>query len=351
MRIAIIAGPHVAVPPKQYGGSEQVIYNLIQGLKKAGHTPILLASGDSQVDCELIAINDHAIAFPAASKGLVEHERQTETANAQIKKELKTLLPRIDVIHSHNYDLLPFKHFPNITTLHGMFEFGLLKYFNSHKSLNYVSISHNQRLSFPGLNYIRTVYNGENPQLFPLVSKPQNYLCFLGRFDWDKSPHLAIQLALATNMKIKLAGKIDYKGETYFHDKIEPYLSNPLVEYLGELDFDNKIDLLSHAVCNLHPTNFREPFGLTVLEAAYCGTPTLATRRGAMPELISHGRTGMLVEDFVEGVQVINQCFTMDREFIARYSRQKFNTEKMTRGYVLAYKQAIALAKNQHTMR
>src|SRR6185312_17322355 len=114
-----------------------------------------------------------------------------------------------------------------------------------------------------------------------------------------------IELALSLGIKIKLAGKIDIKSEGYFENEVEPYLKHPNVEYVGELGFDDKVKLISNAKCNLHPTNFREPFGLTVLESAYCGTPTLAVARGSMPELIEPGRTGMLVEDFAEGRHAI----------------------------------------------
>jgi glycosyltransferase involved in cell wall biosynthesis len=143
-------------------------------------------------------------------------------------------------------------------------------------------------------------------------------------------------------IKIKLAGKIDYHGEGYFKQEVKKYFKHPLVEYLGELNFEQKIKLLSNASCNLHPTNFRESFGLTVLETAYCGTPTLATTRGSMPELIESGRTGALVEDFIEGREYIQQCFEMDRVYIATRARQLFNYQTMTQGYVEAYKEIIA---------
>jgi glycosyltransferase involved in cell wall biosynthesis len=187
------------------------------------------------------------------------------------------------------------------------------------------------------------VYNGEDPSQFPIVSEPEDYLCFLGRFDRDKSPHIAIQMALSLGMKIKLAGKIDVKSEGYFEEEIQPYLKDRLVDYLGELGFDEKVELLAHAKCNLHPTNFREPFGLTVIEAAYCGTPTLAIARGAMPELIEDGRTGLLVEDFIEGYNHIEKCFEMDRQYIASRARQLFNYKTMSEQYIETYRKVIEM--------
>jgi glycosyltransferase involved in cell wall biosynthesis len=341
MRIAIVAEPFVAVPPRQYGGTEQVIYYLIKGLKEAGHQPILLGTGDSTVDCELIPITPKAISFPATSKDIPAHRRQVAKIRQNTKRLLTKLLPRIDIIHSHYFDLKSFRHFPNLTTLHSKFELSELSYYMARKQLYYASISQNQQAACPFLKYTGVVYNGEDPADFPYVSRPDDYVCFLGRFDREKNPHLAIQLAINQGIKIKLAGKIDYLGEGYFEEEVAKYFEHPLVEYLGELNFEQKIELLSHARCNLHPTGFREPFGLTVLEAAYCGTPTLAIARGSMPELIEEGKTGMLVEDFVEGYHQIKQCFRMDRRYIAARARELFNHKEMTKDYIKAYRTVI----------
>ena len=337
MRIAIVAGPNIPVPPKQYGGTEQVIYYLIKGLIEEGHEPILLGPADSKVDCEIIPLIDKSLSYPLHKSDLRAHESLERKAMQNTLKKLKEILPTIDIIHSHGFDLLPFQKFPNLTTIHNMIEFEHVNYLEKRKNLFYASISNNQQISLPDIKYVGTVYNGEDPSEFPIVEYPDNYVCFLGRFDTDKNPHLAIQLAISLGIKIKIAGKIDFKGESYFETEIKKYLNHPLVEYLGELGFEDKIKLLSRARCNLHPTNFREPFGLTVLEAAYCGTPTLATARGSMSELIEQERTGHLVEDFIEGRRFLKACFDMDRSYIANRSRQLFNYKMMTKDYLKAY--------------
>jgi glycosyltransferase involved in cell wall biosynthesis len=347
MKIAIVCGPYVPVPPPKYGGIEQVVYYLIKGLKEAGHEPILLGPGDSTIDCEIIPVIDKALSFPKTKKNLKEHQRLVKKYNRDMKRHLKALLPTIDIIHSHGFDMTPFADFPNVTTIHNKITFDGVEtervdYFLERKSLPYVSISQNQQAACPELNFVGTVYNGEDPSQFPLVTKPDDYVCFLGRFDRDKNPHLAIQLAINLGLKIKLAGKVDHEGEGYFEEEVAKYFDNPLVEYLGELNFEDKVDLLSHAKVNLHPTNFREPFGLTVLEAAYCGTPTMAIARGSMPELIEADRTGVLVEDFVEGRFSIEKCYQMDREYIAMRARKLFNYRNMTDQYVATYQQVIA---------
>jgi glycosyltransferase involved in cell wall biosynthesis len=344
MRIAIVASPFVPVPPQKYGGTERVIYYLVKGLVEQGHTVTLLAPGDSQVDCELIPICDKAIPFARTKELDEELAPARNAANQKAKDELRKIMDRIDIIHSHGVDLSDFKDFPNVTTLHGPINLKNIEYYQDREHLYYISISNNQQETYPNLNYVGTVYNGLDPLPFVINETPQDYLTFIGRFDREKNPHLAIQLAMRLNMPIKLAGKIDLGGNDYFEEEVRPLIeNNPLVEFVGEVDTQQKAELLRNAKCNLHPTGFREPFGLTVLEAAYCGTPTLAIERGSMPELIEEGRTGMLVEDFDEGFHAIQKCFEMDRNYIAQRSRLLFNYNVMARQYVLAYEKTIQL--------
>lgn len=347
MKIAIVADPYVPIPPRLYGGTELVISNLIKGLKEQGHEPILLAPGDSKIDCRIIPISKTSIFFPKDPEKLPEFNKQIKATRKVTGHLLKDLLPEIDVIHSHShahgFDMKPFADFPHVITVHGPVTFKELPYYMSRKDLNYISISKNQQEAWPELNWVSMVYNGEDPSEFPIVEHPQNYVCFLGRIDREKNPHLAIQLAINAGINIKVAGKVDFLGKEYYEKEIKPLLKHPLVEFLGEFGLESKINLIANAKCNLHPTGFREPFGLTVLEAAYCGTPTLAITRGSMPELIQPGGTGMLVEDFVEGVSKLRDCFTLERNYIARRSRRIFNYKKMTKGYLRSYKKVMQI--------
>lgn len=342
MRIALIADPYVPIPPTKYGGSEQVIHYLIEALIEAGHEPILFGPGDSKVNCELIPTVPKAIFFPSKKADIKRFQEKIAVIAQSTEAVLHKFMGKVDIIHSHGFDLSKFSRVPNLTTIHGPINFDNLAYYLKRKNLHYASVSKNQQAAFPDLNYAGVVYNGEDPTEFPIIEEPDDYLCFLGRFDRDKNPHLAIQLAINLGMRIKVAGKIDFLGDGYFQDEVEPYLNHPLVEYLGEVNFDEKIKLLSHAACNLHPTNFREPFGLTVIEAAFCGTPTLAINRGSMPELIENGRSGLLVEDFVEGYHRLPECFKMDRLYIAKRARTLFNNKTMAKQYLTIYVKIIS---------
>lgn len=346
LRIGMIATPFVPVPPPKYGGTEQVVHHLIRGLAETGHQVTLLAPGDSQIKgCRLVPTVERALFFPTNRSALPAYQKLVRQAERRTHDLIRQLLPEVDILHSHGFDLLKYRHFPNLTTLHGRIDFDQLRYYLRRRQLYYVSISNNQQEVCPDLHYVGVVYNGEDPADFPIVTRPEDYVCFLGRFDRDKNPHLAIKLAINLGIKIKVAGKIDYQGDGYFEQEVAPLLKHRLVEYLGELGLSAKVELLGGAKCNLHPTGFREPFGLTVLEAAYCGTPTLAIARGSMPELIEEGRTGMLVEDFEEGYHQIEECFKMNRRYIANRARLLFNYRTMTQQYINAYQSVIRNVK------
>jgi glycosyltransferase involved in cell wall biosynthesis len=343
MRVAIIAAPYVPVPPVKYGGTEQVIYYLIKGLKELGHEPILLGPADSKVDCTIIPIVEKAIFFPRTNAEIPEHTKILNKALRKTTQELKKLIGTVDVVHSHGFDLQKFQGIPSITSLHGIITLKDQQYYLKRQNLYYVSISKNQQIACPDLQYVGVVYNGEDPGEFPIVTEPEDYVCWLGRFDREKNPDMAIKLAIALGIKIKVGGKLDHLGDGYYKEEVEPLFDHPLVEFLGELDFDQKVELLSKAKVNLHPTGFREPFGLTVLEAAYCGTPTIAIQRGSMPELIEDGRTGILVEDFSEAYHRIAEAYLMDREYIANRARLLFNYKTMAKQYLYCYQKVIDL--------
>jgi glycosyltransferase involved in cell wall biosynthesis len=348
MRVAITAtAPNAVFPSAKSASITRIMETLIRGLQEAGHEPLLLAPASSKIDCELIPICEKPI-------HLLEDEnfRLTRQGQERILDALRRILHRIDIIHAHGLDLPNFFHssgllsaidFPNVTTCHSSIDLTNIDYFERCTN-NIISVSHNQQEACPSLRFIRNVYHGLDPNPFPFVAAPEDYLCFLGRLDEAKQPHLAIQLAIKLGMKLKIAGPIMlYFEKDYLEKKCFPYFNHPLIEYLGELGMDEKIEMLSRAKCNLHPTGFREPFGLTIIEAAYCGTPTLAIRRGSLPELIEDKHTGILVEDFAEGYHKIYRCFDLERRYISQRARALFDYRVMTQEYLLAYEDVINL--------
>src|SRR3989304_1329319 len=149
MRIAIVAGPYIPVPPHKYGGTERGIYYLIKGLKEKGHEPILLGPGDSKPGCKLVPIVDRGIYFPRTLAGLAEFQKNLQKIQNNTVKKIQEILPSVDIIHSHDIDIHQFEDFPNLTTIHGPIVIKQLDYYTKRKGLFFASISKNQQEAYP----------------------------------------------------------------------------------------------------------------------------------------------------------------------------------------------------------
>ncbi len=347
MKIGLLASPRIAIPPKKYGGIERVVYFLIKGLKELGHEVILFGTKDSEVDCEIIGA-ENAIPYALTPEDEKLYNEKTKDVHARTLELVKQNLHRIDIlnVHEEQYDITQFKNFPNLTTIHNPFAMGFNTdpYVARKDQLIYSTVSYNQQKPMPILNYAAAIYNCQDVSEFPFNSTPQDYVCFIGRLDPAKQPHLAIWFAIRNNIKIKLAGNFNFANKHYYETELKPLFDNhPLVEYIGEVGMEEKIDLLSNAVCNLHPISFREPFGLTVIEAAYCGTPTIAVRRGSMPEIIEDGKTGILVEDFDEATYMLDQARKLDRKYISERAKKLYNYPVMAQQYAKVYENIIKI--------
>ena len=150
----------------------------------------------------------------------------------------------------------------------------------------------NQRKPKPDLPWIANCPNALDLSVYPFRRAGGEYLLFLGRMSPDKGAHRALAVALETGLPLKIAAKCREPLEIrYFDEFIRPHLGGSL-EYVGEVGHADKVELLMGARALINPIDWEEPFGLVVIEAMACGTPVIATRRGAFPEIIDHGRTG-----------------------------------------------------------
>jgi glycosyltransferase involved in cell wall biosynthesis len=149
---------------------------------------------------------------------------------------------------------------------------------------------------------------------------------------------------METDVPLKLAGKKrEAKEEEYFREYVEPHLVGG-IEYLGEVSHGQKVELLQNARATLFPIEWEEPFGLVMIESMACGTPVVATRRGAVPEVIEHGRGGILVEDYRLMPLALEEADAIDPWECRRYVEERFAPERMVATYVAAYRTAIAEA-------
>jgi glycosyltransferase involved in cell wall biosynthesis len=144
---------------------------------------------------------------------------------------------------------------------------------------------------------------------------------------------------------LKLAGKKrEPAEEVYFHEYVEPHLRAGEIEYLGEVTHGEKVELLQDARATLFPVDWEEPFGLVMIESMACGTPVIATRRGAVPEVIEHGRSGIIVDDYRDMINVLTEADELEPMELRSAAEERFSKGRMVADYVAAFEQAIASA-------
>lgn len=342
MRVGIICPVWFPVPPEAYGGTERVVALLADGLVDAGHDVTLFASGDSQTRARLESVFQTA---PSEWIGHTYWEMQ-HTINAIRRGH------EFDVVHDHTGMLglalggllpTPFCH-----TVHGPLDGRPGRFYEEIITLapraKMISISMNQRKPKPDLPWIANCPNALDLSVYPFRRKSGgDYLVFLGRMSPDKGAHRALAVALETELPLKIAAKCREPLEIrYFDEFIRPHLGES-IEYVGEVGHADKVELLMGARALIFPIDWEEPFGLVVIEAMACGTPVVATRRGAVPEIIEHGRTGVIVDSYreMEDPAVLELADTLDPTVLRREVEERFSPEHMVADYVAAYEATI----------
>lgn len=335
MRVAILSPVAWRTPPRKYGPWEQVASNTAEGLAEKGIDVTLFATGDSVTGGKLEYI---------CEKPYSENpEMDAKVWESLHISHLMEQAGNYDLIHNH-YDFLPLTYSrliktPMVTTIHGFSSPKILPVYKKYNSSGYyVSISNSDRS--PELTYIATVYNGIRTKEFSFVPDHGNYLLFLGRIHKEKGTFESIEIAKKSGMKLIIAGLI--QDHTYFNEKVKPFLNDHDIEYIGNIGPDKRNKLIGRAYALLHPIIFEEPFGLSVAESMYCGTPVVAFKRGSMPELIDHGKTGFLVNNIHEAVEILPYIKKIDREYCHQWVSDRFTMEKMADNYITVYRQILA---------
>lgn len=348
MRIAQIAPLWESVPPPAYGGTESVVSLLTDELVRRGHEVTLFASGDSTSLAQLEAICPHALRQAAVEDYPVYEMLLLGQVYQQAQK--------FDLIHSHiGYAALPMAPMvkvPTVHTLHGHFTCNNQKLFTFAAQQPYISISNSQRESASGLNYIATVYNGINidAHSFHAQAEAAPYLAFLGRISPEKGTHLAIEIAQRSGLPLKMAGKVDPVDVDYFETAVQPYIDGQHIQFLGEANHCEKNALMGGAIATLFPITWQEPFGLVMIESMVAGTPVIAMNRGAVPEVIAHGKTGFVCNTVADCLTALEQVSQLDRKACRKHVAQNFSAVRMVDGYEAVYQQVLSekFAQNGH---
>jgi glycosyltransferase involved in cell wall biosynthesis len=335
MRIAQIAPLAESVPPKLYGGTERVVHWLTEELVAQGHEVTLFASGDSCTSATLAPVILRALRLG--------RPRQDPAASyAALLADVSERIEDFDVIHVHcdcmHLPLLQQGKTPFVTTLHGRIDLpGLGSILRRFPGAPFISISDNQRLPLPNLNWLGTVYHGIPEQDLHAQFLPGGYLAFLGRLAPEKGAHIAVSLAKRAGLPLRLAAKIPRSQGRYLKEQLLPQVDDQLIRLIGEVDDRHKAEFLANASALLFPIDWPEPFGLVMIEAMACGTPVIAFRRGSVPEVIEHGVTGFVVDNEEEALQAIANIGKLDRRRVRAEFECRFTAHRMASEYIKHY--------------
>jgi glycosyltransferase involved in cell wall biosynthesis len=206
-----------------------------------------------------------------------------------------------------------------------------------------VSISTAQRMPMLWANWYGTVHHGLPRDLHRLGAGNGGYLAFLGRISPEKGVDRAIAIAHSVGLPLQIAAKVDRADAPYYKAQIEPLLSDPLIEFVGELGETDKSAFLGDAVALLFPIDWPEPFGLVLIEAIANGTPVIAFGRGSVPEVIEDGLTGFIVESIDAAVAAVPRARQLDRRQIRRRFEERFTAERMARDYLRLYDEVLSV--------
>jgi glycosyltransferase involved in cell wall biosynthesis len=347
MKIAQVAPLFESVPPKFYGGTERIVAYLTEELARQGHEVTLFASGDSKTSAELVRCCDMALRLnPAVKDPLPYHVLMLE--------EVRERADEFDVLHFH-VDLLHFPLFRDmadrvVTTLHGRLDLPDLKpFYTAFTDMPLVSISKDQRRPMPRrMNWVGNVHHGLPNDSLPFTAEPKgDYLAFLGRISPEKGPDRAIEIAKRTGLPLKIAAKIDAADRPYWETVIEPMLRENAsdIEFVGEINEQQKADFLGNARALLFPIDWPEPFGVVMIEAMACGTPVIAWNRGSVPEVIDHGASGFVVHDTEQAVAAVRRIDELDRRRVRAIFDERFTAARMAQDYVTIYRNLPAVRR------
>ena len=341
MKIAVVSPPMLPIPPARYAGTERVVAALVDGLHRRGHRVTLFAPGDSQVECELVPTVPESL-WATGYRG---------DLSSYINLSLARLWPVVgefDLIHSHVDTLgFPFARWsstPVISTLHGRLDMaGVPDLLDEFRDIPLVAISDSQRRWSPQANWVATVPHGLDLGRAPFGSATGTYLAFVGRIASEKGVAEAIALAKATGLRLRMAAKVyDDQERALFEELVVPAMDEGVVEFVGEVGAAQRDELFAGALATLMLGAWPEPFGLVAIESMATGTPVIARRAGALPEIIDHGRNGFLVDDLQEGQLAVERAGRLDRRQVRHVAVTRFSVARMVDDYERVYRAVLS---------
>ena len=336
LKIGILSTPLIECPPKTYGGLERVNYDLCNALSQMGHKVILYAPTGS-VKPEKAYLYETGNPTGLKCNWLQEEQNMWD--------KVKHTFGDLDIIHGSNWFGMEYaskREHPEYKcchTHHGGMDMNW--WGNPPFKLNIISISKWMEKVYESQNCkARYVYNGIDLDLYPYKENHGERLMFLGRIDPIKAPHVAIQVAEQTKTPIDIVGGTSFVQDMNYVQQIKTACErSPYANFVGEVDHATKMKYLQEAKALLIPSQFGEPFGLVVIEALACGTPTIALNDGALGEIITPD-VGAVCNSVGELKQAVNRIDTFSPQD-CRKRAEVFSKERCAEAYLERYKQVL----------
>lgn len=331
-----VAYPLTEVNASTAGGSEQILIAMDRLLTESGHQSYVVAAKGS-------AVSGQILEAPAAPEHLDDKVRQVaQSEHRELITRALQQLP-IDLIHFHSYDFhsyLPDTTVPILATLHLPPDWYPESVFSSIAERVHLNcVSHSQRLKCPKTPAeLPVIPNGIDIDKFAVAPQKDHYVLALGRICPEKGLHFALDAAKKAGVPLLLAGQVfPYPDhEAYFANEIAPRLDAER-RFIGPADLFRKTDLLARARCVLIPSTVAETSSLVAMEAAASGTPVIAFRSGALPEVVQHEQTGFIVNDVDEMAEAIGRVEEIDSRFCRRHAEERFSATTMFDRYLCLY--------------
>jgi glycosyltransferase involved in cell wall biosynthesis len=335
MRIAQISTIAARVRQQAYGSVESLIWLMTRELARLGHQVTIFGVAGSEADGEIVA----TLPGPYGEDDSLDDWYLCEWVNLS---EAVKQSARFDVLHSHAYlwglPLEAFSQAPMVHTTHIIPEDDSARLWGRFPSACVTAVSRHQWSAFPQLRPAAVIPHGVDASQFTLRPTPEDYVCYLGRFERGKGPLQAIDAARAAGVRLLMAGP----SSPYFREKVQPKIDGRSVEYVGFVAGADRDKLLGGAKALLYPIQYPEAFGLVLVEAMLCGTPIAAMRTGAVPEIIQEGICGFTVESLDQLPAAIHKSFALERSRIRQEAERRFSIQHMVNEYIRVYQAVIA---------
>ncbi|MEU4479093.1 glycosyltransferase [Micromonospora sp. NPDC023966] len=375
LTVLMNAGPWLSVPPPGYGGIENVVATLVPELRKLG-VRVVLAS----VESSTLPVDEKIAVFPDGQFHALQrpYNQVCGVSQAHLNGVVRALHSRddIDLVHDHVEAV-------GLATLAAMGPDGPPALHTLHWDLAkhpelYGNLDGGDRVRVNGVSAAQLArapralqqhsvghVHLSTPLAVDADRRPTaekgEHVVILGRINPGKGQDLGVRLARKVGFPLVLAGPVGpyHRPEDlaaagdearqnpdvrFFYDEVAPHVDGDLVRWVGTVAGQERDDLVAGARASLFPLRWEEPGGTAVVESLALGTPVVATARGCLPELIEHGRTGLLTTHEEELGDLVLAAGLLDDDECRREAAARFTPELMARRYVELYEGVRRLA-------